>query len=84
MELRAILAAHPDDKHEILMYCIDTLFNIIGEGDNTKIFEFTDTIHNMPEMCNENGRAFKTFSREIKAFRNRYGKDYFPFFAAKS
>ena len=82
-ELRAVLESHPDAKHEILIYCIDILFEIINEGDNTKIFEFADTVHNMPEICIENGRSFKTFCREIKAFRKKYGKHYFPFAGTK-
>ena len=39
----------PSEK-EILLYCIDTLFEILNEGDKNKIFDFADAIHNIPEI----------------------------------
>lgn len=68
-----------ENSNYILVYCIDTLFDIITEGDYIKINCFADTIHNMPEIC-MGIRPLSTFVGEISEFRNRYGNNYFPFF----
>ena len=73
-----ILEAHENDNN-ILIYCIDTLFEIMSEGDHIKINAFADTIHNMPEIC-MGVRPLHTFGGEISDFRSRYGEKYFPFF----
>ncbi len=64
---------------KILLYCIDNLFEIISENNQEKLYDFADTIHNMPEIAFTN-RQFKSFRREIKAFRKKYGKAYFSNF----
>lgn len=68
-----------ENNNEILIYCIDTLFEIISEGDREKIFDFANAIHNMPEIC-MGSRPLKTFKGEIREFRDMYGERYFPFF----
>ncbi len=65
-------------EKEILLYCIDTLFNIINEGNTEKIFDFADAIHNLPEIYIQN-RNLYSFRSELKAFQKKYGKQYFPF-----
>ena len=67
----------PAEK-KILLYCIDTLFNILDEGDKQKIFDFSDAIHNIPEIYMQK-RNLYSFRRELKAFQKKYGKKYFPF-----
>jgi len=63
---------------DILLYCIDQLFVIVAEGDAQKVFDYTDAIHNIPELCMQK-RTLRSFCRELKAFRKKYGKTYFPF-----
>ncbi|MBE6536587.1 MAG: hypothetical protein E7673_01405 [Ruminococcaceae bacterium] len=67
-----------ENENHVLIYCIDTLLDIIEEGDWQKVNLFADTVHNMPEIC-MGARALKTFRSEISAFRSRYGAAYFPF-----
>ncbi|MEE0265184.1 MAG: hypothetical protein UD936_06105 [Acutalibacteraceae bacterium] len=77
---RATLSAqNPTTESAILLYCIDTLFEIINENNREKLCDFADTIHNMPEIAVRK-RSFKSFRREIKAFRKKYGKAYFAYF----
>ena len=35
-------------EKNIVLYCIDTLFEIINEGNKQKIIDFADAIHNIP------------------------------------
>lgn len=73
------LKLHPhENDNYILIYCIDTLFEIINEGNCKKIKWFADTIHNMPEICMRD-RPLHTFYSEISGFRSVYGNEYFPF-----
>ena len=65
-------------ENNILLYCIDTLFEIINEGDKQKIFDFADAIHNIPEIYMQK-RNLYSFRKELKAFQKKYGKQYFPF-----
>jgi len=65
-------------EKEILLYCIDTLFSILGEGNVQKIFDFADAIHNIPEIYMQE-RNLYSLRAELKAFRKKYGKEYFPF-----
>lgn len=58
-----------------LIYCIDRLFDVVDEGNREKTYDFADTIHNIPEIC-LGKRDFKSFKREIKAFRRKYGSGY--------
>ena len=67
----------PSEK-KVLLYCIDTLFDIINEGDREKIIDFTDAIHNIPEIYMQK-RNLNSFRKEFKAFQKKYGKQYFPF-----
>ena len=67
-----------EDKR-LILYCINTLLEIIGENNEKKIFAFADTIHNMPEIC-LGKRNIYSFDKEIFAFQKKYGKEYFPDF----
>lgn len=67
----------PAEKN-ILLYCIDTLFKLINEGDTQKIFDFADAIHNIPEIYMQK-RNLYSFRKELKAFQKKYGKHYFAF-----
>ena len=61
------------------MYCINTLLEIIDENNEKKIFDFADTIHNMPEICLGKCNIY-SFAQEITEFQKMYGKGYFPTF----
>lgn len=61
---------------KILTYCIDTLFEIIEEGNAEKIRDFADLIHNMPEIALKK-RSFRSFGKEISAFNIKYEEFYF-------
>ncbi|MBR5525107.1 MAG: hypothetical protein IKU51_07560 [Clostridia bacterium] len=63
-------------EHKILLYCINTLLEIIDENDKKKILDFADAIHNIPEIY-IGKRDFDSFSFEIQEFCNKYGKEYF-------
>lgn len=67
------------EEKRLLLYCIDTLLEIINEGNKMKIFDFADTIHNIPEVC-LGTRNIYSFDKEIVAFQRKYGKEYFPDF----
>ncbi len=68
-----------NNDYSILIYCIDTLFNCLNEGNNEKIFDFADAIHNIPEIFIDK-RSSKSFRLDINIFRNKYGKEYFSDF----
>ena len=53
----------PAEKN-ILLYCIDTLFEILNEGDKQKIFDFADAIHNIPEIYMQK-RNLYSFRKEL-------------------
>ena len=63
------------EEKRLILYCIDTLLEIINENNEKKIFAFADTIHNMPEIC-LGKRNIYSFTQEILAFQKIYGKDY--------
>lgn len=67
----------PDEK-KILLYCIDTLFEILNEGDEKKLFAYTGVIRNIPEIYMQK-RNLYSFRQEIRAFQRKYGKHYFTF-----
>ena len=67
----------PSEK-EILLYCIDTLFEILNEGDKNKIFDFADAILNIPDIYMQR-RNLYSFRKELKTFQKKYGKQYFAF-----
>lgn len=74
------LKLHNDENNNyIIVYCINTLLEIISEENSSKVNAFADAIHNMPEIC-MNVRPLHTFYGEISGFRARYGSHYFPFF----
>ena len=67
-----------DGEKEVLLYCIDTLFEIIGDGENEKAFEFCDAVHNISELfCQDNWDKKQYMKIYIKPFRRKYGKEYF-------
>lgn len=68
----------PRGEKEILLYCIDTLFEILSEGDEQKIFDFADAVHNVPEIYMQK-RDLYSFQREFRSFQKKYGKHYFAF-----
>lgn len=69
--------AHGGEK-EVLLYCIDTLFEIIDEDKNEKAFEFCDAVHNISELfCQDNWDKKQYMKIYIKPFRRKYGKEYF-------
>ena len=78
-EARKKIHAHssPSEK-EVLLYCIDTLFEILNEGDKQKVFDFADAIHNIPEIYMQK-RNLYSFRKELKAFQKKYGNHYFAF-----
>ena len=80
----------PKKERQILLYCIDTLLCIVDEGNRQKLYDFADTVHNIPEIF-MGKRNFYSFRKEISAFRGKYGKDYFsklnkiyPYFTSKA
>lgn len=75
---KKIVAHSPHAERKVLLYCIDTLFEILNEGDNNKIFDFTDAIHNIPEIYMQK-RNLYSFREELTAFQKKYGKHYFAF-----
>ena len=69
----------PKQEKKLLLYCINTLLEIIKEGNSQKIYDFADTVHNIPEIF-IGKRNYYSFHDEIKSFRHIYGKSYFPNF----
>jgi len=62
-------------EHGILLSCIDTLFGMIKEGKREKIYDFSDAVHNITEICT-GGRTFDAFEPEIKRFCKKYGMEF--------
>ena len=75
---KKINANSPLNEKKILLYCIDTLFKIINEGNTQKIFDFADAIHNIPEIYIQK-RNLYSFRKELTSFQKKYGKHYFTF-----
>lgn len=65
-------------EKEVLLYCIDTLFAILNEGDRQKVWDFADAVHNVPEIYMQT-RNLYSFRLEFRTFQRKYGKQYFPF-----
>ena len=63
-------------KCPILVYCINTLFEISTEDNKKKMYDFADTIHNMLEIY-LGKRTYESFLFEIRSFCNIYGDSYF-------
>lgn len=76
-EKKICMHSAPAEK-KVLLYCIDTLFAILNEGEKQKIIDFSDAIHNIPEIYMQK-RNLYSFRRELKGFQRKYGKEYFPF-----
>lgn len=65
-------------EKDVLLYCIDTLFEIIGEGENKKAFDFCDAVHNIAELfCRDTWDRKQYMKIYIKPFQKKYGKEYF-------
>lgn len=64
---------------KFLLYCIDSLLEIIEERNTQKICDFADAIHNVPEIY-VGKRNLYSFGEEMLAFRKKYGKKYFKDF----
>ena len=60
----------------VLVYCIKTLFEISDENNRMKMYDFADTIHNMPEIY-LGKRTYDSFLYEITSFCDAYGDSYF-------
>ena len=74
---RAEISGLPQSAEtRLILYCIDTLFEIIDENDCEKSCDFADTIHNVPEILS-GIRDISSFEREFRAFQRKYGRDYF-------
>ncbi len=72
-------SAYSDLKENnlLLIYCIDTMLEIIDEGNQAKIFDFADAVHNIPGIFTEKWNI-ESFSSDMNAFRKKYGYSYFP------
>ena len=73
---REKLAEADDADAQFLLYCTDTLLEIIDERNQEKIYDFADAVHNAPEVC-MNRRNIYSFGWEMENFRKKYGKKYF-------
>ena len=60
----------------ILVYCINTLFEISAENNKKKMHDFADAIHNMPEIY-LGKRTYDSFLLEITSLCDIYGDSYF-------
>ena len=74
----------------ILLYCVNTMLELIEEGNTEKVADFADTVHNMPEIF-MGKRNLYSFRSEINAFKAKYGAAYFkkmygiyPFFSRRA
>lgn len=67
------------EDNKLLIYCIDTMFDILNERNEEKIYDFADMVHNIPEIM-MGKRNFYSFAEEIEAFRSKYGEKYFSTF----
>lgn len=63
-------------SNNLLLYCIDRLFEIAQENNKEKTFDFADLIHNMPEIY-LGKRNIKSFKRQIQIFNKKYKSKYF-------
>ena len=78
-EARKKISMHsPLSEKEVLLNCIDTLFEVLEEGYTQKILDFLDAIHSVPEIYMLNRNLF-SLRNELKAFQKKYGKHYFNF-----
>ena len=66
-------------ERKILLYCLNTLSDLMKENRRQKIYDFLDVICDMPDIF-LGKRNFYSFRQEISSFRNKYGREYFSFF----
>lgn len=64
------------EQRRVLGYCIDTMLQIISEGDSQKTADFADAVHNVPEIYMGH-RNLYSFRGEFISFRKKYGRSYF-------
>ena len=74
--IRTDLQNTTDKKQQLLIECIDILFQLFKENDRQKIYDFADLIHNMPEIY-LGKRSIKSFKCEIRIFNKKYKTKYF-------
>ena len=58
------------EDSKLLIYCIDTMFDIINERNKEKIHDFAHTVHNIPEIM-MGLRDFYSCVPDIYAFREK-------------
>ncbi|MBQ8583393.1 MAG: hypothetical protein IJ488_02130 [Clostridia bacterium] len=63
-------------EKKILIYCIDTLFDMLEEGDTQKISRFADLICTMPDIFLGKKR-FSSFRKGIKLFNIEFNENCF-------
>lgn len=78
-KIRDKLLKRKKQERRLMLYCVDTLLEIIADNNKIKIREFADTIQNMPDIA-LGKRNIYSFDKEILRFQNKYGKKYFPDF----
>lgn len=67
------------EDNRLLIYCIDTMFDILNERNAEKIHDFAHTVCNISKIP-MGLRDFYSFVPEIDAFREKYGVRYFEDF----
>lgn len=67
------------EDSKLLIYCIDTMFDILNERNKEKIYDFADLVHNIPEIP-LGLRDFYSFVVDINSFREKYDARYFEDF----
>ena len=75
-KFRIELKKESNKNNQLLIDCIDTLFQLAGENERQKIFDFADLIHNIPEIY-LGKRNIKSFKTEIRFFNKKYKTKYF-------
>jgi len=77
-------------ERKLLLYCIDTLFKKVDEGDREKVYYFADLICNMPDIF-LGKRNFYSFSKKIEKYNRRFQERCFsemnkirPYFTKKA
>ena len=65
-----------ESSNSLLIYCIDTLFEVFQENNQEKTSDFADLIHNMPEIY-LGKRNIKSFKSQIRKFNKKYKTKYF-------
>lgn len=76
---RELKSEKATEDSKLLIYCIDTMFDILNERNKEKIYDFADLVHNIPEIP-LGLRDFYSFTTDINSFREKYGTRYFEDF----